>query len=174
MWQSTGQKIPKKRGCPAESTVILAPNQSALFPPMNVPAIRPLLEMRGPQLQSLEIVAPITALQVTRGPLDNVLNWAPNLADLKISVDFLTVDLLSVEVNDTATALAHISFVSSAGYEGLIALTDSVVDKSDYLFTTSSMGNGTFDFDTDTQGGSRGGRNCWTRAKGHISPLRKC
>ena len=41
---------------------------------MNVPAISPLLEMRGPQLQSLEIVAPITALQATRGPLDNVLN----------------------------------------------------------------------------------------------------
>ena len=62
--------------------------------------IRPLLEMRGPQLQSLEIVAPITALQVTRGPLNNVLNWAPNLAYLKISVDFLTADFLGVDEND--------------------------------------------------------------------------
>ena len=59
---------------------------------------------------------------------------------------------------------------SQKGYKRLIAPTDTVVDNSDYLSTISSMGNGTLDFKTDTQGRSRDVRNCWTRAKGYISP----
>lgn len=62
--------------------------------------VRPLLEIRGPQLHRLEVVAPMTALQLTRGPLDNILNWAPNLRHLKISVDFLTADLFGIEEID--------------------------------------------------------------------------
>ena len=62
--------------------------------------IRPLLEIRGDQLHRLEIVAPITALQVSRGPLDNVLNWAPNLRYLQISVEFLTADSFATDEDD--------------------------------------------------------------------------
>ncbi len=62
--------------------------------------IRPLLEIRGPQLHRLEIVAPIPELGVARGPLDNVMNWAPNLRYLKISVDFLTDDLFDMSSDE--------------------------------------------------------------------------
>ena len=41
---------------------------------------------------------------------------------------------------------------SQRRYERLIAPTGTVVDNSDYLMTTPSVDNGTFDFHTDTQG----------------------
>ena len=50
---------------------------------------------------------------------------------------------------------------SQRRYERLIAPTGAVVDNSDHLIKTLPGDNGTFDFHNDTQGGPRGGRNCW-------------
>ena len=58
--------------------------------------IRPLLEIRGAQLHSLEIVAPIPMLGVDFGPLDDVMDWAPNLRYLKISVEFITEQMFAM------------------------------------------------------------------------------
>ena len=69
-------------------------------PRLSMLTIRPLLEIRGPQLRHLEIVAPIPALGVTFGPLDNVMKWAPNLRYLKISVEFLTEALFAERDHD--------------------------------------------------------------------------
>ena len=118
-WPTMLGKLYISGGLSDESVVTLtALPQSVIFlsigycTRLSMLTIRPLLEMRGHQLQSLEIVAPITALHVTRGPLDNVLNWAPNLAYLKISVDFLTADFIGVDEYDIVideTTLVHYS-----------------------------------------------------------------
>ena len=52
-------------------------------------AIRPLLILKGAQLQYLEIVAPIPALELGHKPLNNVMDFVPNLRHLRISLDFL-------------------------------------------------------------------------------------
>ena len=118
-WPTMLGKLYISGGLSDESVVTLtALPQSVIFlsighcTRLSMLTIRPLLELRGHQLQSLEIVAPITALQVTRGPLDNVLNWAPNLAYLRISVDFLTAGFVGAEHNDIVideTTLVHYS-----------------------------------------------------------------
>ena len=59
-------------------------------PRLSMLIICPLLEVSGPQLQYLEIVAPIPMLGVYTGVLDNVMEWAPNLRHLKISADFIS------------------------------------------------------------------------------------
>ena len=62
-------------------------------PRLSMLTIRPLLEIIGPQLSYLEIVAPIPALGESFGRLDNVMNWAPNVRHLKISVEFITQEI---------------------------------------------------------------------------------
>ena len=48
-----------------------------------------LLQTKGPQLQHLEIIAPIPALSRTLPSLSDYMEHAPNLLYLKISADFL-------------------------------------------------------------------------------------
>lgn len=78
----------------------LPPSVSSLSigncPRLSLLTIRPLLELRGPQLHYLEIVAPIPALGVTFAPLDKVMDWAPNLRHLKISVEFITEQIFAM------------------------------------------------------------------------------
>ena len=69
-------------------------------PRLSMLTIRPLLEIIGPQLSYLEIVAPIPALGESFGRLDNVMNWAPNLRHLKISVEFITEQLFAESDHD--------------------------------------------------------------------------
>lgn len=59
-------------------------------PRLSMFTICPLLEASGPRLHYLEIVAPIPYLRVYSGILDDVMNWAPTLRHLKISVDFIS------------------------------------------------------------------------------------
>ncbi|KAK4693620.1 hypothetical protein P7C71_g3822, partial [Lecanoromycetidae sp. Uapishka_2] len=58
-------------------------------PHLSMYSLRPLLQEKGPQLEDLEIIAPIPALQHGHKPLNDVMDLVPNLRHLKISLDFL-------------------------------------------------------------------------------------
>lgn len=69
-------------------TIGNCPHLSMLF-------IRPLVKLLGPQLQYLEIVAPLPNLNLGYGVLTDVMDLAPNLHHLKISLDFLELSFFT-------------------------------------------------------------------------------
>lgn len=60
-------------------------------------------------LRSLALLAPMTAVQVWDRPLNDVLDYAPNLTHLKISVDLIDADFFTVQSNrSTNTSLTRL------------------------------------------------------------------
>lgn len=58
-------------------------------PHVSMLSLRPLLKAKGGQLHYLEILAPIPSLELSHKPLNEVMDYVPNLRHLKISLDFL-------------------------------------------------------------------------------------
>lgn len=71
-------------------------------PHLSMLSIGPLLLAKGPQLQRLEILAPIPRLQVSHKPLNDIMKYLPHLSHLKISIDFIDSTLFFKPVADAA------------------------------------------------------------------------
>ena len=96
-WPNKLRELHISGGISDESVLLLADLPQSVSslsighcPRLSMLIICPLLEVSGPQLHHLEIVAPIPMLGVFPGVLDNIMDWAPNLRHLKISADFIS------------------------------------------------------------------------------------
>ncbi|KAL2037855.1 hypothetical protein N7G274_009329 [Stereocaulon virgatum] len=101
-WPSGLRELHISGGLRDESALSLSALPSSLThlsisncPHLSMLSIRPLVKLLGPQLQYLEIVAPLPNLNLGHGVLTNVMDLAPNLHHLKISMDFLGVAFFS-------------------------------------------------------------------------------
>lgn len=78
-------------------------------PHLSMLSIGPLLLAKGPQLQYLEILAPMPRLQLDHKPLNNLMDLVPNLRHLKISVDLIEVDFF-LNASNRQPQLSRIDF----------------------------------------------------------------
>lgn len=86
---------------PLASLSSLPPSLSSLSigncPHLSILSIGRILQIKGPQLHHLEIVAPIPALTQDHKPLSGYMEYVPNLVYLKISLDFVSRSVLLSE-----------------------------------------------------------------------------
>lgn len=95
-WPARLQDLHISGGVRDESTLCLStlpPSVTRLSigncPHLSMLSLRPILQAKGAQLQYLEIMAPIPALELGHKPLNDVMDMVSNLRHLKISLDFL-------------------------------------------------------------------------------------